>query len=198
MSLVPECGDRVYTAVPSMFNRIQRYFVTYRGEEKTRATHVGGVVSKGEVVNAHWPKVRISDLMEYLERQVEGKGGAWCIVRDREPLTHGEQTQWDFAMRRHVGNQYSLPELVGQALDGFVNRVSIPWLGRECTVFRRLSDRLPDWVICSGLVAKVRIMLGRISEDLRIASPDDLWDDEVRRAATVVAKSEGWPELYED
>jgi hypothetical protein len=41
-------------------------------------------------------------------------------------------------------------------------------------------------------------MLGRISEGLRIASPDDLWDDEVRRAATVVAKSEGWPGLYED
>ena len=191
MTLMPECGDRVYTYVPGLFNRVQRFFVTHLGESRTRATHVGGVVRCGEVINAHWPAVRKDILREYLD-QVESKGGSWCIVRDREPLTHAEETQWDFCMCRHEGAVYSLPEIVGQALDGLVNKVSVPVFEREVTFFRRAADRLPDWVICSGLVAKVRVRIGRIPRSLRTASPDDLWDDEVRRMSIVVSASAGW------
>jgi len=142
-------------------------------------------------MNAHFPRVRARAWPGYRDT-LEAAGGEWCVLRPSIALSEQEQDTYRTFMLRHEGARYSVPEIGGQAIDGLVSRL----LRKNVTWFAAAIDRVPQWVICSGLEARAYAEMGRLPEDMVHGSPDDLWDYRYRQMdrgeVYIVDHTPGW------
>lgn len=196
MLCAPQCGDELHTRSASRLSRLQDWFVRRPGEEPTLSTHVGGFIDSQTLVHALIGKGVVREDWETLLDKMNAAGTQWCIVRQRNAFTRNEQMLYRAFLKRHLGKRYSPLELLGQAADGVLGRL----LRRDVMFWRVIIDRIPQWVICSGLIVRANVHVARLPRNMLGAAPDDLWDYRMMQLglgeAWIVAHSPDWFEPW--
>lgn len=168
-------GDMVLTTGNSWLSRSIRWATRSPGEEKSRASHVAGIMAGAELIE----NVKIVEAVAggvEVGRMGDRYDATTQVSVWRPKITDGQALEVAGHLAGMVGQPYPYGKLLLHLGDSLLGRAFARKRGRDPVFFRRLS--LTSGRVCSGVYAQALARLGLFfgADDDRILSPDDLED----------------------
>jgi hypothetical protein len=189
---IPECGDVGFLGYDKGFlPGAIGFFTTAKGECATKTSHQFQVLYYNNIVEALGAGVKVRSWNDR-ERDTSEHKAHYIIFRP--PATLIEKEAIHVSGMSLNGRRYGFGEIVLQGIDGFFQRIGLQKNGRP--VFSRLGALNPRTMICSRAGNYCLNKAGILPAASLAWSPDDTFDEAIRRGWLVVAMDENGADYW--
>jgi len=186
IAYIPECGDVGFLGYDKGFiPGAIGFFTTARGECKSKTSHQFQLLYYGHVIEALSRGVVVQP-WSAREKEICRVKAHYIVFRPPTTLPQKENLHW--AGMSLAGKHYGYGEIVLQAIDGFFQRIGLQRNGRP--FFSKLGALNKRTMICSRVGNHCLHEAGILPQASLAWSPDDTFDEAVRRGWRIVAMDE--------